>query len=89
VLNRPGDYQNGGYWPMYTLTALALRYKIDPTPALKQTIEQLVRAELAIDHRSKEIIIMIPGEVGVFDPNRSGYTWNALIGPALKWAKVV
>lgn len=89
VLNRQGDYQNGGYWPMYTLTALALRYKIDPSPTLKQTIEQLVRSELATDHRSKEVILMIPGEVGLFDPNRSGYTWNALIAPALKWAKVV
>lgn len=89
VLNRQGDYQNGGYWPMYTLTALALRYKIDPSPTLKQTIEQLVMSELAIDHRSKEVILMIPGEVGLFDPNRSGYTWNALIAPALKWAKAV
>ena len=26
-LNDPGHYQNGGYWPMYTLIALALRYK--------------------------------------------------------------
>ncbi len=89
VLNRPGDYQNGGYWPMYTLTALALRYKIDPDPSLKQMIEQLVQNELATDHRSKEVIMLIPGEVGIVDPNRSGYTWNALIAPALKWAKVV
>ncbi len=89
VLNRPGDYQNGGYWPMYTLTALALRYKIDPSPALKLMIGQLVQTELGTDYRSKEVIIMIPGEVGGFDPNRSGYTWNALIAPALRWAKVV
>ena len=43
-LNNPGHYQNGGYWPMYTLIALALRYKLAPDPALKARIETLVRA---------------------------------------------
>ncbi len=89
VLNGPGHYQNGGYWPMYTLTALALRYKIAPTQELKALIETLVRLELAKDHRSKEIIILAPGVEGAIDPNRSGYTWNSLIAPALKWAGVV
>jgi hypothetical protein len=85
-LNDPGHYQNGGYWPMYTLVALALRYKIAPDKNLKALIETLVRAELAQDRRSKEIIILAPGVEGAIDPNRSGYTWNALIAPALKWA---
>ncbi len=87
-LNEPGHYQNGGYWPMYTLIALALRYKIAPNKDLKALIETLVRTELAKDRRSKEIIILAPGVEGATDPNRSGYTWNALIAPALKWAGV-
>jgi hypothetical protein len=87
-LNEPGHYQNGGYWPMYTLVALALRHKIAPDKNLKALIETLVRAELAKDRRSKEIIILAPGVEGATDPNRSGYTWNALIVPALKWAGV-
>jgi hypothetical protein len=87
-LNDPGHYQNGGYWPMYTLIALALRYKLVPDPAQKARIETLVRGELAKDRRSKEIIILAPGVEGAIDPNRSGYTWNALIVPALKWAGV-
>ncbi len=86
VLNNPGHYQNGGYWPMYTLIALALRYKIAPNKDLKTLVETLVRNELAKDHRSKEIIILAPGVEGAIDPNRSGYTWNALIAVALKWA---
>jgi hypothetical protein len=88
VLNGPGHYQNGGYWPMYTLIALALRYKIAPNKDLQALIETLVRAELGKDRRSKEIIILAPGVEGAIDPNRSGYTWNALIVPALKWAGV-
>lgn len=87
-LNDPGHYQNGGYWPMYTLIALALRYKLAPASDLKLISETLVRAELARDRRSKEIIILAPGVEGATDPNRSGYTWNALIAPALKWAGV-
>ncbi len=88
VLNEPGHYQNGGYWPMYSLIALALRYKIAPDKNLKALIETLVRVELAKDRRSKEIIILAPGVEGAIDPNRSGYTWNALIAIALKWAGV-
>ncbi len=87
-LNDPGHYQNGGYWPMYTLIALALRYKLAPDKDLKALIETLVRIELAKDRRSKEIIILAPGVEGAIDPNRSGYTWNALIAPALRWAGV-
>jgi hypothetical protein len=89
VLNNPGQYQNGGYWPMYTLVALALRYAVEPDNNLKALIETLVRVELAKDYRSKEIIILAPGVEGSIDPKRSGYTWNALIVPALKWAGVV
>ena len=86
-LNDPGHYQNGGYWPMYTLIALALRYKLAPDSP-KGAHRNLVRGELAKDRRSKEIIILAPGVEGAIDPNRSGYTWNSLIVPALKWAGV-
>ena len=89
VLNGPGDYQNGGYWPMYTLTALALAYSIDPVPVYRTMAETLVRAELEADRRSKEIIMLEPGAVGSFDHKRNDYTWNALIAPALRWAGMV
>lgn len=87
-LNWPGDYHNGGYWPMYTLTALAMNYRLTRDPAIKQLIEQLVEVELAADHRSKEVIILAPNAIGTVNPDRSGYTWNALIVPALKWAGI-
>ena len=92
-LNWPGDYHNGGYWPMYTLTALALAYRLTRDTArkaaLKRTIEQLITIELGTDHQSKEVIILAPGAVGTTNLDRSNYTWNALIVPALKWAGVV
>jgi hypothetical protein len=89
ALNSPGDYQNGGYWPMYTLTALALAYRIAPQPHYKSIVETLVTAELGVDHNSKEIIVLRPGQVGAWDWKRNGYTWNALIAPALTWAGIV
>jgi hypothetical protein len=64
-------------------------YRIAPDEALRGLIEQLVEIELAADHTSKEVIILAPNAVGTVDPDRSGYTWNALIVPALKWASVV
>ena len=73
---------------MYTLTAFALGYRLTRDPALKRTIDQLVTIELGADHQSKEVIILAPGAVGTVNPDRSNYTWNALIVPALKWAGV-
>ena len=35
-----------------------------------------------------EIEILAPEAIGTVNPDRSGYTWNALIVPALKWAGV-
>lgn len=88
-LNARGRYQNGGYWPMYTLIALSLAYKIEPTQIkYKQIVETLIRAELEGDPISKEIIVLADGQVGTFDPKRSGYTWNALIAPAVKWSGI-
>jgi hypothetical protein len=88
-LNGRGRYQNGGYWPMYTLTALSLAYRIDPVQIkYKQIVETLIRAELESDPISKEIIVLADGQVGTFDPKRSGYTWNALIAPAVTWSGI-
>jgi len=89
VLNSPGDYQNGGYWPMYTLAALAMAYRIKATQAYRDIIEALVVAELQPDQISKEIILLKPGAVGSWDPKRNGYTWNALIAPAVRWAGLI
>jgi hypothetical protein len=74
---------------MYTLTAFALAYRLTREAALQRTIEELVTIELGTDHQSKEVIILAPGAVGTVNPDRSNYTWNALIVPALMWAGVV
>lgn len=87
-LNWPGDYHNGGYWPMYTLTALAMAYHFTRDAAIGALVEDLVTNELAIDHISKEVIILSPGAVGTVAAERSRYTWNALIAPALRWARL-
>jgi hypothetical protein len=84
-LNPPGDYQNGGYWPMYTNVALALAYKISGDAGYGRMIGQLVENELAGDHQSKEIIRLTPGAVGTFEAVRANYTWNALIRTACIW----
>jgi hypothetical protein len=87
-LNWPGHYQNGGYWPMYTLTAFALAYRLTHEPALQSTIEQLITLELSTDHRSKEVINLSPDTSSGGQLDRSNYTWNALIVPAIKWAGI-
>jgi len=87
-LNWPGDYQNGGYWPMYTLTAFALAYHLAHEPALLRSIEQLIAFELSADHQSKEVISLAPIPASDTKLDRSNYTWNALIVPAIKWAGI-
>jgi hypothetical protein len=84
-LNPPGDYQNGGHWPLYSVVALALAYAIAGDGAYAQMIARLVADELAVDHQSKEFIRLAPGQVGAFDPARVNYTWNALIRTACVW----
>jgi len=87
-LNAPGDYQNGGHWPMYNLVALAMVYKITGDAAYLHMIGDLVENELAKDHQSKEVMLLVQGMQGGFDPARVNYTWNALIHPALIWAGI-
>ena len=88
-LNPPGDYQNGGYWPLYTHVMLALAYAITSDPRYASLVEALVRYELESDHHSKEMIRLSPGLVGTFQDVRVDYTWNALIPLALRWAGIV
>lgn len=88
-LNAPGDYQNGGYWPLYTLVALALVYHITGDIAYAGMIGQLIENELASDHQSKEIIRLTPGMIGTSEPARANYTWNALIPKACSWSGLV
>ncbi|MCA9936778.1 MAG: hypothetical protein KC415_22740 [Anaerolineales bacterium] len=84
-INTPGEYQNGGYWPLYGLVALALGYAVSGKRPYARMIGQLITYELATDPRSKEIMRMADGQVGVFDPGRTNYTWNALIPTACRW----
>jgi hypothetical protein len=88
TLRQPGDYHNGGYWPMYTLAGLALAYKIDPKPEYRLAIEQLVARELA-DGRPKEYWMLSPGNEGMMQPGRADYSWNALVVPLFRWAGLI
>ena len=89
ALNPRGDYHNGGYWPMYTIVALALADAISGRKTYEPVIGQLVYNELAQDHQSKEVMRLTPGAVGSFDALRCNYTWNALISAACRWATSV
>lgn len=88
-LNPPGDYQNGGFWPLYTHVMLALAFSITHDPVYAALAEILVRREVEHDRRTKEVIRLSPGQVGTFLDVRSDYTWNALIPVALRWAGIV
>jgi hypothetical protein len=88
TLRRPGDYHNGGYWPMYTLAELALAYSIEPREVYKTAIEQLVEKELA-DGSPKEYWELSPGREGVLQPGRGDYSWNALLVAAFRWARLI
>lgn len=87
-LNAPGEYQNGGYWPMYTHVMLALGYKLTAHPRYPRIAEALVRLEMQADGRTKEMMRLSPGSVGTFEPMRRDYTWNALIPVVLRWAGI-
>jgi hypothetical protein len=88
-INPPGDYQNGGHWPLYTIAALALAYSITGDESYATLIGQLVEGELGVDHQSKEVISLAPGKVGMCPPERMNYTWNALIPVACQWCGLV
>lgn len=88
-MNNKGVYQNGGYWPMYTLADLSLAYKISSDNKYKQIAEELIRKELGSDGKSKEFLYLEPKRIGTADPERSDYSWNALVAIALKWSGMI
>jgi hypothetical protein len=88
TLNEPGDYHNGGYWPMYSLVELALAYGIAPRPQYRTMIEELVAQEVA-DGTTKEYWTLAPGRIGQVQAGRRDYSWNVLIVSALRWAGLV
>ena len=88
-LNAAGDYQNGGYWPMYTHVMLALAYSVTRDPIYTAIAEALVSSEVERDRHTKEMIRLSPGQIGTFLDVRADYTWNALIPVALRWAGIV
>lgn len=83
-----GEYQNGAYWPMFTITALCLAYSINQDAKYKSLVAELMQKELS-DGQSKEFISLSPENPGAFDPQRSDYSWNALIYKALSFAKMI
>lgn len=87
-LNGQGEYQNGGYWPMYVLASICLAYKISGDAKYQNLADQLTQKELGTDGRSKEFLYLSAGNIGAFDPERSDYSWNALIAAAFKWAEM-
>ncbi len=88
-INPPGDYQNGGHWPLYSIAALALAYSITGKRTYARMIGELINNELSIDHQSKEVMSLAPGNVGYCPPQRMNYTWNALIPVACEWCGLV
>lgn len=88
TLREPGDYQNGGHWPLFASIELALAYGIDPQPIYRQALEDLTRREL--DHGSpKEYWELSPGSEGYVHPGRDEHAWNVLIVPALQMAGLI
>lgn len=68
-LAHPGDYQNGGNWPLWNLAALILAYKISGSQDYSKMIEVLVRHEL-FDGSSKEYWHLGKGKLGETDEIR-------------------
>jgi len=87
-LAHPGDYQNGGNWPLWNLAALILAFKISGNKKYKEIIEVLIRHELQ-DRVSKEYWHLGEANLGKADEVRFNYSWNALIYPLLKWGEIV
>lgn len=84
-----GDYQNGGYWPMWTLSELALAYKISGEVKYLSAIEQLLASELGSDGQSKEFLRLGTRTIGDFDSFREQFSWNVLFVPIAQWAGVL
>ena len=87
-MSSPGDYHNGGYWPMYTLVELALAYSITPDPRYRAALEQLVGAE-AEEGLGVEYWQLRQGSEGYVPAIRRQYSWNALALRAMRYAGLV
>jgi hypothetical protein len=87
-MSRPGDYHNGGYWPMYTLVELALAYAIAPETRYRLALEQLVAYE-AEQGMGVEYMQLVRGAEGYVPPRRGHYSWNVLALLALRYAELV
>lgn len=85
-LAAPGDYQNGGYWPLWTLSELALAYEVSGDGKYKSAIAELLETELGKDGQSKEFMRLTHDNLGDFDSFRSPYSWNVLFVPFAKRA---
>jgi hypothetical protein len=85
---KPGDYQNGGNWPLWTNTELALAYSVRPDDRYREALETLVGRELE-DGTTEEYWELSEDAPGLVSPNRSQYAWNALIVRALKSAGLI
>lgn len=81
-----GDYQNGGYWPMYTLVELCLAYEVTNNPKYENAVARLMEMELKDGRGAKEFLSLRPGRVGSYPPETAGYSWNALVYQALRWS---
>ena len=91
AFSEPGDYQNGGYWPMWTLVDLALAFKIAPKEkkeGYRQIILELLGEELDKDGEAKEYIRLCPDPVvlGSSEEMRHKYSWNVFFIPIARWA---
>lgn len=89
TLRNPGDYHNGGNWPLWTNIELALAYSITPDPAYRAALETLVTRELAADGSPKEYWQLSPDSVGRVNPGRDTHAWNVLLAPAFKMAGLI
>ena len=88
TLNSPGDYHNGGYWPMYTLVGLLLGYDIEARTTYRAMVETLIAKEVA-SGTTHEYWTLAPGRIGEVQPGRSDYSWNVLVVAALRWSGLI
>ncbi len=87
-LASPGDYQNGGYWPLFTQVNLALAYSINGDDRHRKAMEELAMTELA-NGLAKEYLQTNPGRMGFAHELRQPHAWNVLVVTAWRWAGLV
>jgi hypothetical protein len=88
TMRKPGDYHNGGNWPLWTNIELALAYSISPKMEYRQALETLVKREL-VDESPKEYWELSDDRVGLVNPGRDRHAWNVLTVPAMRMAGLI